>query len=418
MMKRTVQFEINESDFPLLFKMDPNELNAVCHDILKRGYQSKFPNHDLIEGNAIMMNMIHHTDSIKNDIKEIDKKIDTSEIDRKLNQFSGILEQMFGITNNSSKKGKITEDMIYIMLRNKFKDFAIEETRGSAHSGDAIIHIPKNDKVVKVITEIKNYSNIVDTEEIDKLRYDMKYNKIKYSIFVSIRSGFVGKKQMAIEEFKHDNDIYTIIYVPNLFDDINKMEASVVLIDKLIDYHISQKHELVSLKWLENSIVSHLTKLDLLYTEYNNLKNSYFKMERTIKQAINDHYSSVISYEHTLKQKINDTWSSVNKDFGQAEIELIASQKSDIINKLKSTPGNKNLILVIQTLMRHDMYVQDSGVSKLWHIMNSKNDSMCGTIVRSTKEIHISFQLPKIKIDVDANKKIDDDLMVLDNMLS
>lgn len=417
-MKKSVQFEISESEFPILFKMDECEIDDVCFDVFKYGYRSKFPHDDEINDNAIIMNMIHHTDSIKNDIKEIDKKIDTSEIDRKLNQFSGILEQMFGITNNSSKKGKLTEDMIYLMLRGKFKDFAIEETRGTPHSGDAIIHIPKNDKVVKVITEIKNYINVVDTEEIDKLKYDMKYNKIKYAIFVSIRSGFVGKRQLSIEEFKHNNEVYTIVYVPNLFDDINKMEASVILIDKLIDYHITQNHEHVNLKWLERSIISHLTKLDALYSEYNGLKNSYFKMDKCIKQAISDHYSTIISYEQTLKQKINDTWDSINKDFGQAEFELIANQKSDIVNRLKSKPGNKNLISVIQILMRHNMYVQESGVSKLWHILTSDTDSISGTILRSSKEIHISFQSPKINFDVDANKKIDDDLIVLDNLLS
>ena len=415
-MKKTIQFEINETDFPMLFKMDNKKLKEVYYDIFKHGYQLKFPEHANIENNTIIMNMVQHTDSIKNDIKEIDKKIDTSEIDRKLNQFSGILEQMFGITNNSSKKGKLTEDMIYTMLRTRFKDFAIEETRGTSHSGDALIHIPKNDKVIKVMTEIKNYTNIVDTEEIDKLRYDMKYNKIKYSIFISIRSGFVGKKQMAIEEFKHNNELYTILYIPNLFDDINKVEASVILIDKLIDYHLNQKQEFNNLKWLENSIVSHLTKLDLLYSDYNNLKNSYFKMDKTIKQAISDHYSNIMAYEHTLKQKINDIWSSINKDFGQAKSELIAKQKSDIINKLKSIPGNKNLISIIQVLTRHNLYVLDSGIPKLWHIMD-KDDNISGTIVKSQKEIQISFQTPKIKFDLDANKKIDDDLITLDNIL-
>ena len=269
-----------------------------------------------------------------------------------------------------------------------------------------------------MITEIKNYVNTVDTDEIEKLRHDMRYNKIKYSIFVSIKSGFVGKREMSIEEFKYDDDVYTILYVPNLFNDLNKMEASVILIDKIIDYHITQRNDFVSLKWLENSVISHLTKLDVLYTEYNKLKNSYFKMEKNIKQAINDHYASVASYENILKQKINDTWTSIHKDFGEAEKELIGTKKSDIINILKVNPGNKNIIRIVQTISKHGMYVQESGIPNLWHIMNVQDDAICGTILKNSKNVQISFQNPKITFDVDIKKKIDSDVMVLDNLLS
>jgi hypothetical protein len=307
------------------------------------------------------------------------------------------------------------------MLRYKFRDFSIEETRGIAHSGDAIINIPKNNgnigNVVKVMVEIKNYTNTVDTDEIEKLRYDMRYNKIKYALFVSIKSGFVGKKHMSIEEFKFNNDVYTILYLPNLFDDLNKMESGVILMDKIIDYHNTLKNDFVNLKWLENSIISHLTKLDTLYTEYNKLKNSYFKMEKNIKQAISDHYSNIVYYEGILKEKINDTWECINKDFGEVEKELILKQKSDILNVLRTKPGTKNVIKIVEIILKHSMYIEETGSKNFWHIMKIKNKVMCGTILKNSKNIHISFENPKIKLDLDAKRKIDNDLLILDKIL-
>jgi hypothetical protein len=418
-MIKTIKISISSDDFPMLFKVNNNELGELCYNIFEQGYKSQFPDTNNNNNNDVVMkNMIHHTDSIKHDLKLLDQKINVDDINNKLDDFSDIIEQLFGITNNSTKKGKITEELIYNMLKNKFNDYAIEETRGVNHSGDAIIHIPKmNNKVTKVMVEIKNYNSTVDTDEIEKMRHDMKYTKIKFGIFISIKSGFVGKKQMAIEEFKYDDDIYTILYVPNLFDDLNKIEASVLLIDKLIDHRMNKQNDFINLKWLENSVVAHLTKLDNLYTEYNKLKNSFFKMEKNIKQSISDHYSNVMSYENILKHKINDIWTSINKDFGDAEKELIGYQKSDILNIMKSNKCNKNVIMIVKILLKHGLYVDIIKPNKFWHIMKINDGIMFGTIVKS-KNIQISFDNPMIKFDIESNKNIDTNLLMLDNILS
>jgi hypothetical protein len=426
--KKIIKLEIEEEDFPLLFKMDKLEIADMCYKIFENGYNLKFPDVQNNNNNAnqnqndltIIKNMVHHTDSIKGEIKLINDKIKTDEINTKLDQFSDIIEQMFGISSNSSKKGRVTEEIIYSMIKLKFSDYSLDETRGMSHRGDAIINIPKHKKINKLLLEIKNYSHTVDTDEIDKLRYDMKHNDLKYSVFVSIKSGFVGKKYMEIEEFKYNDAIYTILYVPNLFDDLSKLESAIVMMDKLMDYNTNKTSKTNNIKWLENSVTSNLTKLDTLYTEYNSLKNSFFKMEKVVKQSIHDHFSVILNYENLLKKKINDTWDSINKDFGEAKKSLLGTHKHDIIDDLKSGKygrGNKNLIRAVEILLKHGMHITHTSSKNLYHI-HAEEDDLFGSIMKDSKKIQISINEPKMKFDFDARKKINSELMMLDKIMT
>jgi len=67
------------------------------------------------------------------------------------------------------------------------------------HSGNILITLLTG---IKIMVEVKNYNKIIDQEQIDKLKFDMRYNNIKGALFVSLNSGIVGKKNLRLNFLK------------------------------------------------------------------------------------------------------------------------------------------------------------------------------------------------------------------------
>lgn len=402
MKKAIVRIEITEDEYPLLFNIKDDKLEQLYEEIFKNGYKNLFPNTEERENcpNEVLKYYNYHTDSIKSDIQKINTEIQKIDLDNKINKFSQIMEDLFAISQNSSKKGKLTENLIYNFLRSRFKDYAIEETRNIAHRGDGIIFIPSGKTTIKALLEIKNYAKCVDNDEINKLIYDMKYNEIKYSVFISMKSAFVGKKQFCIDQFIHNNEAYTIIFVPNVNDEISKIESSVLLLEKIIeiDRKMKKNFKTLGLTWIKD-INRELKELDTIYTDYISMKQKYLKMESNIKTSLDDFYLSLRNYENELKGKINKIWKNINSEIGEAEKQLIISSKIDkMVQRLErdNKPGAiKNIIQILEALKRKNLSIQETENETLIYIL--KNEELIGTIVRSDKKkINLFISKPVI----------------------
>jgi hypothetical protein len=435
---KIIKLKAPENEFKMLFKLNNDDLGPICYNIFKLGYDMYFPticndnNNTNTNTNTeinIIKNINSRSDAIKSDLQRVEDKLNSYNMEDKIDKFSDVFEELFGISNSSVKKGFVTENIIYLMLKEKFKDYSILETRSTPHSGDAIMNVildnnnnnNNNNKIVKTLIEIKNYTNTVDRSEIDKLKYDMKHTGIKYSIFISIKSGFVGKKQMSIEEFSYNNNTYTIIYIPNLMGEISKVEAGVLMLKRLIEYNIIKDHKNKNnnnLMWLETNVTDHLHELDSIYSGFTKLRSKFYKMEKTINYNINDYYLEMRRYEISLKNKVNNIWKSVNDDFGNAKKELLASEKMENIignlNKNK-TIGNIMLVKVFNIMNKHGFYVCATESKLLYHIMNEiDKDVVVGTLIKNPKDIQVLLDNPNIKLTIENSKSI----IVLGNILS
>lgn len=425
---KIVKLYIDEESFPMLFNIKNENLGDMCYSIFDTGYNEYFKdNQKISKDNKIIKAMDYHTDSVKCDLEQVKHTLDIMKIDDKMDKFSFILEELLGITNNSSRKGKLSENLIYNMLKIKFKNYVVEETRQIPHSGDAIMNIPhiNGNDTTKVLIEIKNYTKHVNTDEIEKLIYDMKYTEIKYSLFISLQSGFVGKKQLSIQEFNHNNQIYTIIFIPNVFEEINKIEASVLLVERLIEYHSKTNSDNnMQIKWLENSISDHLRQLDDVYCHFTMLKQQYIKMENNIRQNMDEYFINLRHHEIDVKDKINKIWENIKSDLGNAEKELIADEKMDkIIKNLKSknTTANKNLVSTLELLKKYDYKIKTIQDNKLWHItkVSSNIKQNCGMIYKTHKHINLTIDNPKVCLNINTkNRNIKGELNVLDSILN
>jgi len=83
--------------------------------------------------------------------------------------------------NKTTSKGQLGENVVYDILVEKFPDYQIDNMSKIPHSGDIQVELGSKNKI---IVEVKNYNKTIDQEQIDKLKFDMKYSNIYYSIFI------------------------------------------------------------------------------------------------------------------------------------------------------------------------------------------------------------------------------------------
>jgi hypothetical protein len=281
-MADIITYNIKLEKYALLRKVSPDYLNIIIEDIFENGY------------NAYVRSLMNGSDGIIG-----------------MGSINAITEQKV-----SSVKGQIGENVVYDILVEKFPDYTIENTSKIGHSGDIQIQLPNYNKI---IIEVKNYNKTIDTVEIDKLKYDMKFNKCNYAIFVSLNSGIVGKKRFQLETFHYDRENYYILYVPYAFlkgipnkksvivhnsvdDSLNnltiKLEFCICVISNLSNVLKDHNHNY-------NRHIEHIiNEIDQIYNDFLLVKQSYIKMEDNIKKALDNNMQNIKDYEISIKNRI------------------------------------------------------------------------------------------------------------------
>ena len=173
---------LNKTTYQIFDKIKKDHLEFVIAEIFELGY------------NQYMKNLI------KSDLQL------TNNQNNHNNTINSITESKY-----SCSKGSHGENIVIDILIDKFTNCLVENMTKIPHSGDVQITFPSGNKL---IVEVKNYNKTIDQEQIDKLKFDMKFNNIKGALFVSLNSGIVGKKKFELEFFKHNMDDCFILYLP------------------------------------------------------------------------------------------------------------------------------------------------------------------------------------------------------------
>jgi len=427
MSEKTIKLIINEENFPMLFNIKDDRLGELCYNIFQAGYESYFGGDyrkDNIRStvtqskNRILNNIDTSTDSIKYDIQKIGTQLNQIDMSDQIDRFSCIMEELLGISNNSTKKGKFTEDLIYESIKNRFPDYVLQITRGQAHHADAILSIPvNNNRLVQIMVEIKNYVRPVDTDEIIKLKNDMKHTGIKHSIFISLKSGFIGKKQMGIDEFEHNGELYTIIYLPNVNTSFDKIESSILLTEKLIDFSSYYNSKKYQYKWLQTNITEHLSKLDKIHTQYSGIRIKFHKMEKNIRESLNEYYIILRTHEVELKQQIDEIWRDIKNELG-----ILNNNTTNKSDELIKATKHKNLSEIMEVLRDCGYAIHNTHIKNMYHCtlnnLNSKLKYSFGIIIKRGKVFEIVFTDPSIKFSIQILGNIKNDLEYLRNNIS
>lgn len=129
---------------------------------------------------------------------------------------------LLGKMNNSSHKGKISENLLFSILQNLYPSANVEFVGTTKETGDFILE-RKNKP--KILIENKDYSRSVPTEEIFKFIRDCEIQKCS-GLFIS-NSGICGKDSYEVQV----NDGEVLVYIQFCNNDSDKVKIGIDIID-------------------------------------------------------------------------------------------------------------------------------------------------------------------------------------------
>jgi hypothetical protein len=352
---------------------------------------------------------------------------ETYQIKESIQQLQQVTKDIFGLSKTSQKRGEIGENMIYNIFQNDYQNYSFEKTNHVPHSADAIVTTPNSDKF---LLEIKNYQNVIDQKEINKLKYDMEYTNINYALFISIQSGIVGKKTIDIEKFIINNNsnnssvvsensyqtsiisedskkysrVCTIVYCSYIFEEPHKLHSCITLLESLIKI----KNE--NYNYFKDEIIETIKDITEIYDIIKNLNSQYLIVENNIKEQLSNFYLIIRDYQIKIKNKINkiskkiDDMKYITSDefidnFNESECILQINKINDIIidNDLKIIKKDDSSWIIV--------------------IAISNNTKNIGEIKKFKSKIEVSIYNPNICIKFLSKDKSDENYILLNTII-
>ena len=214
--------------------------------------------------NTIVSSSEQRLDNRLTEIKDISSTNNTSQASLCTN-INELLKKM----ENSSSKGKISENLLFNVLHSLFPTAQIEDVGNIKETGDILIK--RKDKP-KILFENKNYDRNVGQEEVKKFIRDVELQKCS-GIMLAQHYGIANKNSFEIEI--HNNNV--LIYIHNVEYDSYKIKAAVDIVD----------HFKSCLDDLESGNGEQVTLdkdfLDDINKEYQNFINNKMTHIKTIK---------------------------------------------------------------------------------------------------------------------------------------
>jgi len=157
-------------------------------------------------------------DSKLSDIKDISKSNNSSQ-NVLQNNITDLLKKM----ENSSSKGKISENILYNILLSLYPTAQIDSVGTTKETGDIILR--RKDKP-DILFENKNYDKNIVQEEVKKFLRDVEIQNCS-GIMLAQHYGITNKENFEIEI--HNNNV--LVYLHKVEYDADKIKAAVDIID-------------------------------------------------------------------------------------------------------------------------------------------------------------------------------------------
>lgn len=262
---RTLQESVNK-DTNLLIKSSLSK--EVLQDYISK-LDEKFGNTLLNTQNVLNTIVSSSEQRLDQRLSEI-KEISSTNSSSQTNLYANINELLKKMENSSSK-GKISENLLFNVLHSLYPTAQIESVGNIKETGDILIK--RRDKPV-ILFENKNYDRNVGQEEVRKFLRDVETQKC-CGIMLAQHYGIANKNNFEIEI--HNNNV--LIYMHNVEYDSYKIKAAVDIVD----------HFKVCLEDLELGTGEHISLdkefLDDINKEYQNFANNKLTHIKSIKDT-------------------------------------------------------------------------------------------------------------------------------------
>ncbi len=212
-----------------------------------------------------------------------------------------IVAQITGKTNKSAHIGQIGENYVINVLKTAYPKAIFELSVSEAHQAD--IHMTSEDGK-KVFIEVKNYTSTIQTKEVDKFRYDLKTNDIKFGLFLSFGEK-ISKMHNKFHVENYDDKIvlYASCLEQNPSDVILSLEALLRLADidnnSIIDVNKNLNESLPQ-------IIKMTEDLDELFTQTNQNFQFVKKQRDTVMKAMDELLTNTIEVNSKIRSIVLD----------------------------------------------------------------------------------------------------------------
>lgn len=178
----------------------------------------------------------------------------------------GHLTELLKKMENSSTKGKISENILYGLLLGSYPMADVEYVGNTKEMGD--IMMARKEKPI-ILFENKNYEKNVSQDEINKFYRDCETQNVS-GILLSQKSGIVNKNNFEIEIRNHN----ILIFLHNAEYNMDKIKVCVDIIDYLCDILSSIENENKDDFIIEKGVMNDINKefRDFTTVKLNHLK--------------------------------------------------------------------------------------------------------------------------------------------------
>jgi hypothetical protein len=380
-----VSLKLNIKEFPILQSFKKKNLDKICMEIFRAGYKIHFPNNDERLANIEFEELKSSIDSLRNEVIETDI---IDKINAKIEPLNNSLEKLLGLQTASSKKGELAENIIENAFLSRYGDIKYEKKNTVAHSGDAWLYLPDNQIIM---IESKNYLNTINKDEVAKLEYDMKFNHIRFALFISLNASIQGFRDMDFHTFYHNKEPYFVITMANLSNDINKLDLGYSMLRKLSTFYKNTN----DFPWIEKNIKDNLNEINEIINKNYLLRDNYFKMEKSIIDSMEIYYKQLRDYQFEVDNKIKKLTKDINETVSESIINIEPSNQ-DFIEPHK----NKKIFPVIV----HLIDIMD----KKQYIMKETNKNKYDIYNKKKKIGSLDIQIKKVSLKID---KLDQEIV-------
>lgn len=379
----------NKEDILFLNKYTNSRLNEILQTAITIGLKS-------IQMSEVKLDCHSYIDPIKDLVYETNENHH-----EKLYSIESKLDDLLHIKTNSSRKGKLAEDICRDILIKNYPQWNIIDVSQTGYEADCrAIDTP----VGPILYEFKNYDYNVNRDQVSKFVRDLEHTNIKYGIFVSNTSGIVGKKNIEWEIINEK----LIVFVSNMglngYGCIIGTELLLSLIDINImekdknwiysqNYHLSDIIENISesIDNLRDNIESYTKHKELISEQRIKINNSIDILEKNSFMCLlelNETFNKIV---RNTKEIVNKTKIIHNDNFDELFCKIDSDKNKELLKLLIKMCTN----LHIQT-DNNNLYIHKSDKLLCYtKILKSRIDLYFP--INETKIISLNLKYEKLK---------------------
>ena len=378
-MKINIDPELNS----WILNIPENEIENVANKYLKLGYLTS----TLCETNLNYNNNIF--DPIKNKLENLSEsnnyklELIGSKINENLDVVKRSIDHLSANNNKSVLKGQYGENLVESIIDINFPDYSLINTTKKDCASDYQLVTNLGDIM---LIEVKNYSNVVPSNEVNKFIRDISQSSSKIGIFISLHSGISNKKRFCIDYY----DDKKIIFIPK-----SGTEGSSIIWGILLGL------ELINCNSKYNNITE--TNLMEIYNDFEKVLNSHFSLMNNIKDSkekiektLNNLYISTIDYDINIKNAFKDVKNKIRSELNNISVKLIENDYEyyeKIIHDLNEQKDNKYVIYyeILELVKLNNKKIRAEEENKLnWEIYDS--DKIICNIKSNKRKVEILYE--------------------------